>query len=320
MHFAFSVGGLLSPLIAAPFLENIKELSHSMNNNIENITYQEEELDYSAANFSNFSTSIIHFSESIPKIVYPFSILGVIAFLVTVLNIGVCIISPTEDEIPKDDTKIATSERSLMFMIFIFILTFVAFFVVAGSEIGFGQTLTVYSVKGSLHLTTVRGSYITSAFWAAFCVNRLLGAFLSMKIDCLKILTGNLCLVATASLILLFLMPNEWALWLASVIYGTGIASCYASLVGWINTHIIITNKLSAVSSVGCAAGEMIIPFVITYFIDTIPEMLPYSVASFVILMSILLFVLNCMFKSGRKIKKSKNVECYIIDAVDIKK
>lgn len=205
-------------------------------------------------------------------------------------------------------------------MFFIFILTFGAFFIVTGSEIGYGQTLTIFSVKSSLRLTTVRGSYITSAFWAAFCVSRLFGVLLSMKISCLKLLIGDLVLVAIASLLLLFLMPDEWALWLASVIYGTGIASLYASFVGWINTHITITNKRSAVSSIGCAAGEMVIPFVITYFIDIIPEMFSFSIASSVILTTILIFIFYCIFKSGRKTKKPENVECYVIDGIETKK
>ena len=316
MHFSFSLAGLLSPLIAAPFLENIKELSFNTHNNTGNRNFPDTELMNMTANISNVST---RFSESVLKIIYPFSIIGGVALFVTVLHVGVCIISPVEDESPKDAAKIDNSERSFLFMFFTVTFTFVLFFVVAGSEIGYGQTLTVFSVKGKLHLTTVQGSYITSAFWAAFTVGRLASVFLSMKINCLKLIIGDICSIAIAALILLFLMPNEWALWLTSVIFGAGIAPGYAALVGWINTHINITNKFSATFTIGCAAGEMIVPFLITYFIDTIPEMFSYVTVAAVILMTILLFILHYMFQKGNKSKKSKNGEINIIDVTEIK-
>lgn len=260
---------------------------------MENTTYLGEEFLNSTTNLSNFSINTTHFSEDIPKIIYPFSIVGAVALFVTILHIGVCIISPTEDESPKDISKTGNSERSFLFMIFLVMFTFVIFFVTAGIEIAYGQTLTLFSVKGPLHLTTVRGSYITSAFWAAFTVARLSSVFLSMKISCVKLIIGDICLVAIAALILLFLMPNEWALWLASVIFGTGIASAYASLVGWINTHINITNKFSAIFTVGCSAGEMIVPFVIAYFIVTIPETFSFLTGACLIHTTILLFILQ---------------------------
>ena len=313
MHFVFSIAGLLSPMIAAPFLENIKELSFNTHDYLDNATYINDELMNSTTNFSSVSAQ---FSRSMPKIVYPFSIVGAVALFVTVFHLGVCIISPTEEESVKDITKIDNSERSFLFMFFTVIFTFLIFFVVAGSEIGYAQTLSLFSVKGKLHLTTTQGSYLTSAFWASLTVGRLTCVFLSMKISCLKIILGDICLIGIAALTLLFLMPNEWALWLSSMTFGTGIASAYGCLVGWLNTHISITNKFSAIFTVGCAAGEMIVPFVIAYFIDTVPEMFSFVTAAAVILTAVFLFILHCMLQKGSKTKQLKNVQINVIDEV----
>ena len=304
-------------MIAAPFLENIKDFS--TDNDIEDTTYLHNELRNLTINISKDSTNITNFSESIPKIIYPFSIVGIVALLVTAFHLGVCIISPIEEERPKGIAKIDNTERSFLFMFFTVIFTFAIFFVVAGIEIACAQTLTIYSVKSSLHLTAIQGSYITSAYWTALTVGRLASVYLSVKISCLKLIIGDVCLVAIAALILLFLMPNEWALWLASLIAGLGIAPAYAAVVGWLNDYIIITNKFSAIFTISGAAGDMIVPFVITYFINTVPEMFPFVVSASAILMGCFVFTLYCVFQKGNKTKKSKGTENNDTDEVERK-
>lgn len=204
-------------------------------------------------------------------------------------------------------------------MFFIVTFTFFIFFVVAGTEIGYAQTLTIFSVKSKLHLTSTQGAYITSGLWTAYTVTRLLCVFLSMRISSLKLLIGDICLVSVAAMVLLFLMPNEWALWLASITLGIGIASAYGAVVGWINTHMHITNKFSATFTVGGATGETMVPFIITYFIDTYPEMFCYFPAASAILMTIFIFTMHCMFRKYTNLKKSKTIDCSVVDATESK-
>lgn len=295
-------------MIATPFLENEKR---SFINSYNQTNSEEQSVSFT----SNFSSNVSNFwdiPDGATKIVYPFTMVGSLALLVSIVQLVVCIISPTEDRKFKDADKKDNSDRNLLFMFFTAIFTFLVFFFSAGTQIGYAQTLTIFAVKDKLHLTTRIGSYITSAFWAAVTVGRLSSVFLSMKISCLKLIISDVCFMATASLILLFFMLNEWTLWLASVIFGTGNASVYATIIGWMNNHIIITNKFSAIFSVGSAAGEMLIPFIITYFIDSIPEMFIYVTTAAVVLMAVFLLFLYCMFKKGRKVKEKRDVKlCY---------
>lgn len=316
MWFNYGLGGFIAPLIATPFLENVN--GSFMNTN--NETNLKEQAIGFRSNFSNNVTTFTDISDGIPKIIYPFTMVGCLALLVSIVELGVFFISPTEDRNLKDADKKDNSDRSLLFMFFTAIFTFLVFFFVSGSQIGYAQTLTIYVVKGKLHLATSIGSYMTSAFWAAITIARLLSVFISMKISPLKLIISDVCLMVTASLILLFLMLNDWALWLASVIFGAGNASAYAAIIGWMNNHIIITNIFSAIFSMGSAAGDMVIPFIITYFIESIPEMFVYVTTAAVVLMTIFLLLLYCMFTKGSKVEEKKDVKCKVVDLIVTKK
>lgn len=194
-------------------------------------------------------------------------------------------------------------------MFFLAIFTFLIFFVAAGTETGYAQTITVYSVKGKLHLSAKQGSYITSAYWVALTLTRFLSVFLAMKISSLSFLIGDVCLVSLSAIFLLFLMSKEWTLWLASLTLGIGIASAYGVVVAWINTYMHISSKFLAIFIVGGSTGEIVVPFIITYFIDTDPELFCCIPASSALLMTILISLLFCMFKYGNGKEKSKNVD-----------
>lgn len=61
LHFAYSLGGLLSPLIAAPFLENIRELSNNIDNNMDNTTFLNDMVDMTANIFQLFGKQLPFF-------------------------------------------------------------------------------------------------------------------------------------------------------------------------------------------------------------------------------------------------------------------
>lgn len=316
MWFNYGLGGFIAPLIATPFLVNVN--GSFINTNNETIL-KEQSIGF-RSNFSNNVTSFPDISDGIPKIIYPFTMVGCLALLVSIVELGVFFISPTEERNLKDADKKDNSDRSLLFMFVTAIFTFLVFFFVSGSQIGYAQTLTIYVVKGKLHLATRIGSYMTSVFWAAVTTARLLSVFISMKISSIKLIIIDVCFMVTASLILLFLVLNDWALWLASVIFGAGNASVYAAIIGWMNNNIIITNKFSAIFSMGSAAGEMVIPFVITYFVNRIPEMFTYVTTAAIVLMTIFLLLLYCMFTKGSKVEENKDIKCYVFDLYGTKK
>lgn len=280
----------------APFLEEIQELSPALNNS-----------DFTYSRFSVPPTNIsISEFQGIPKIIYPYSIVGAFALLVAILDLLISIIFPTEDECCQYGEGKKNSEKSFPFILFTVIFTAFFMFLMTGAEMGYAHTLTTYAVKGTLHVSTTVGSYMTSVFWAVFTLSRLASVFLALKISNLVLLTGDIAVALIAAGILLFFMPNEWVLWLATVIFGIGMASVYAALIGWAGIHINITNKISAIFTVGGAAGEVVVPFITTYFIESIPEIFAYVTAVTCVLMAILIVAMECLFKIEHKFLTSQ--------------
>jgi FHS family Na+ dependent glucose MFS transporter 1 len=102
-----------------------------------------------------------------------------------------------------------SSRKSFNGLFLLIILFFVA---CVGLEIGFGSWIYTYSIRLNLANETV-AAYLTSAFWGAFTIGRLLGIGISTRLRPQTILVMDLigCLVAFA--ILLVWPASSLALW-----------------------------------------------------------------------------------------------------------
>lgn len=305
------MGGLVAPLIAAPFLGNYNEDSFSAaedNTAIFNYT----------SPFSNYSTEYFNSSnldaqDNSSRIIYPFTIIGGFGLLVTVMFLGMCIISPTEQK--RSGNKSSKEEKTSMgFLFTVVFLNFLLLLVETGTEIGYAQMLTTYVVKGRLKLPTSVGSYMTSAFWAAFTVSRLASVFLAIKVSNFTLIINDLIITLIGSFVLLFLASYEWAIWLASVLLGIGIASFFPAAVGWLDTYINVNNKIASIFTVGAAFGEMAIPFTISYYIDTVPDVLIYVVPASSVSSALVVFILYLILrKREKKCVKKQEPECFVV-------
>ncbi|CAL1291790.1 unnamed protein product, partial [Larinioides sclopetarius] len=275
LHFMYGFGSLLAPLIVAPFLGDYHhETFTNGTSSYRNETLLYHHLDYSF-NSTNKSDSF-----EIPPLTYAYSIIGGFGFLVSISFLVVCTIAPLEVGINKSETT-EIKQRSYIFVTIIVILTFLLLFVITGLEIGYAQMLATYSVKGPPRLTPVIGSYLTSTFWAAFTVSRFSSIFFAIKYSSLAVIVFDLIVFFAGTVVLLFLATTrEWALWLATVLLGMGVASLYASVISWVERYINITNKIIGLLATGGALGEMVIPYTISYFLEKVPEVLSYMVTA----------------------------------------
>ncbi|KAF8771541.1 Sodium-dependent glucose transporter 1 like protein [Argiope bruennichi] len=175
-----------------------------------------------------------------------------------------------------------------------------------GTEIGYVQMVATYSVKGPLHLTSVTGSYVTSSFWAALTISRFSSIFLAIKFSSLAVIVFDLIIYFAGAVVLQFLAASrEWALWLATVLLGFGVASLFASVITWVERYITVSNKILGLFASGAAFGEMAIPYVIGYFLEKIPEVLSYVVTASCVLSIFLTVILYLILRN----KQDKYVE-----------
>lgn len=270
--------------------------------------------------FTNYSSEYLNLNQSdiennTSNIIYPFSMIGGFGLFVAIMFLGTTIVSPTERKtLQKRSSDDDDVKSSFKFLLSVGVLNVLLLFLETGTEIGFVQMLTTYVVKGQLQLPPSTGSYMTSAFWAAFTVSRLVAIFLAIKISNFTFILIDLTIALLGSIVLLFLSSYEWAMWAASIILGAGVASFFPAAIGWLNCYINVTNKVASIFIVGASLGGMIIPLTISYYIETFPDILIYVVPLTVVSCCAVTLVLYLILrkKEKKRIKKEPETIAFI--------
>ncbi|MFN8456608.1 MAG: MFS transporter [Anaerolineae bacterium] len=146
-------------------------------------------------------------------------------------------------------------------------LTILFFFLYVGVEVSFGGWVFTYAVKQNL-ATEAAAAYLTSAFWGAFTLGRLVSIPISLRVRPRYILLWDL-IGTVIFLAILVIWPNsEMALWIG--VLGVGAVDClrlpYHYVAGgpphecdWSDCRIIF---------VGASIGaKLILPWVIGYLV-----------------------------------------------------
>jgi FHS family Na+ dependent glucose MFS transporter 1 len=135
-------------------------------------------------------------------------------------------------------------------------------FLYVGAEIGFGGWIFTYAVSAHLASETV-AAYLTSAFWGALTLGRLLAIPLSARLRPYAILLGDFsgCL---ASVGLLLLLPGSAvATWLGALGLGLSMASIFPTAITLAEHHLRITGRVTGWFMVGASLGGMSLPWLI---------------------------------------------------------
>jgi MFS transporter, FHS family, Na+ dependent glucose transporter 1 len=148
-------------------------------------------------------------------------------------------------------------------------------FLYVGVEIGFGGWVFTYATEMGLASETT-AAYLTSAFWAAFTVGRLLGIPLASRFRPHVIVLVDL-IGSAVSLLLILLVSGELALWIGAIGLGLALASVFPTMLALIEKHMRLTGHISSLFFLGVGVGAMVLPWTIGQFIDAMgPEVMPW--------------------------------------------
>jgi FHS family Na+ dependent glucose MFS transporter 1 len=188
-------------------------------------------------------------------------------------------------------TPEAASGRSIN-GIFLLVVFFFVFSV--GLELGFGNWIYTFSTR--LHLASETGAaYLTSAFWGAFSVGRLLGIGISSRLRPQTILVTDLagCLIAFA--ILLLWPASSLALWTGTILMGLSIASVFATGMAFAEQRLSLSGAMIGWILVGGGIGSMVFPWLIGQLFErisprvTMPILLASNLIAFGLLLAMIL-------------------------------
>jgi len=154
------------------------------------------------------------------------------------------------DDKPKNSTDIK---------LFSFVIVFLSLFV--GVEISFGGW--IYSYGLATGLTDKMGSaYLTSVFWGAFTLARLISIPLAIHLKPISMLT-ICCIGSFVSFVLILLFPESLNfLILGSAGVGIFIASAFPTTLSFCERRLGITGKITSLLFVGASIGAIILPWV----------------------------------------------------------
>ena len=147
------------------------------------------------------------------------------------------------------------------------------FFLYAGVEIAFGNWIFSYATTLEL-LDDAGAAYLTSAFWGAFTLGRLLTIPLAAKLKPSRLLW--LCIGGAAlSLLPMLIYPQVVAvLWAGSMGLGLSIAAVFPAMISFAERRVNIQGRVMGYFFVGVSLGAMSIPWFIGQIFERIH---PYS-------------------------------------------
>lgn len=145
----------------------------------------------------------------------------------------------------------------------ILLALFIAFFLLyVSAEVSFGGWAYTYSVQMGLADESA-AAYLTSAFWGALTVGRLLAIPIAARVRPQWMLLGDL-VGALLSVAAILAWPASTAvLWVGALGLGLSLASVFPTLMSLAERKMVVTGSVTGWFLVGSSAGGMTLPWVI---------------------------------------------------------
>ncbi|HOT93055.1 MAG TPA: MFS transporter [Anaerolineae bacterium] len=204
--------------------------------------------------------------------------------------------SSSADERAASGEQPATAPRRTPAVLVTLIAVF--FFLYVGSEGSFGGWIATYAKATGLG-DPATAAYLTSVFWGALTLGRLLSIPLAARLRPRTLLLGDLigCLL---SMLVVILWPGApVALWIGTFGAGFSMASIFPTMISFAGRHLATTGKTTAWFFVGSSSGGMVIPWLIGQWFESVSP----RVTMFVILVCLVLdlLVFTTVLRAVRK-------------------
>lgn len=194
-------------------------------------------------------------------------------------------------------TKYDIPEKKTTFPIIPVAILITLFISYVGLELGFANWVYAYALNLKL-ATESSGAYLTSAFWGAFTVGRLLGIWTALRMRSTTILFMDLAGCIISALIILLWRDSVLALWVGTIGLGLCMASIFATVLMLAGERIRVTGTITGLFLVGSALGSATIPALIGQaFAHIGPHIMPI-----IILVDVLIFLLVLVYFISQRI------------------
>jgi FHS family Na+ dependent glucose MFS transporter 1 len=143
------------------------------------------------------------------------------------------------------------------------------FFLYVGAEVGFGGWVYTYAMALDLG-GEATAAYLTSAFWGALTLGRLLSIPIAARLRPRTILFWDLvgCLISVG--VILWWSDSSTATWLGTVGLGLSMASVFPTTLSLAERGMTITGRVNGWFFVGASMGGMFLPWLIGQLFESV--------------------------------------------------
>ena len=152
--------------------------------------------------------------------------------------------------------------------VWLIVLISLVFGCYSGASLAFGGWVFTYALKMNLANET-NAAYLTSVFWGALTIGRLVAIPLAFRFSPRAILRADFA-GALVSLLAMLVWPSSlMAVIVTSAGLGFALASIYPTTMSLSGQMMTLSGKVTGLFAIGNSAGSMIIPWVIGQFFES---------------------------------------------------
>lgn len=264
LHFCFSAGAFLSPII----VHVLFAVHGNQSSTVENVTAS------AGQSWSHLRTMWAY------VIIGGFVLLSAVSFFgLFCCRVG----SGNKAYSVSEKPEVAKHHRAIVALLFFF------FFAYVGAEVAYGSFIFTFS-KDFAQMGENEAAGINSVFWGCFAACRALAIFLAACVSPGALISVSLICCCLSSLLLCVFPLQRLVLWGGSGLYGASMAAVFPSGVSWVEQYTPVTGRTAAVFVVGAALGEMVLPVLLGFLMGKVigVPLLMYQGLACAILCSIL--------------------------------
>ncbi|CAH1781698.1 unnamed protein product [Owenia fusiformis] len=291
VYFGVSVGGIIGPLMAEPFL------SHKVN-----LTESILEVPWNLST-NNTNAVIERETQTKSNVLWFYIIVGCIVALPGIpslcLQYAIRLRGDQNnlDDMDANDEKPAEPEATCATYV---LLVLLSMFVVLyyGMQDSLANLLTAFAVNSKLQLPKSTGNLLCSIFWFSSAASRLFGILFAGRFSALSMLTVDLTLSVVAGVTMSFFGDSSPEVLLAFVImFGISWATINGAIVFWASDHILPSMYNVRVVFVSRCLGLMIAPSIVANLFDLLgPMVLMYTIALISITISVIFIIMQIIY------------------------
>ena len=204
-------------------------------------------------------------------------------------------------EIPEKETGQGKSQKIIYKLV---IPLVIIFFLYVGVESSYGYWIYSYATTTGI-AGEAGASLLTSFFWGALMVGRLITIPLARKIKPAVILVGNYGLTLFFFLIILLWPVNPVVIWIATIGLGLAVSSVFPTLLSLAETRMKVTGAVTGLFFLGTSLAGMFFPTLIGQifeYVGTYQTMLALFLSSILglIVLIVVVVIANRMGEKAR--------------------